>query len=265
MNDFFEKEETQFIQQFLRDGLIVFDIENIELLDSIRDRIYEYGVGQLSDKPDQPTFFQQTQNFVNVDALNSFRVNIISAMAEDTLLRPQLFELAKKQICWLVGNELAMQNKCNLSIQMPEDDSSLLPIHSDVWAGNSPYELVFWLPLVDVKNTQSMFILPRHQSDAIFENFEPYANLDAEAFYHALHDRLFVPEIKYGQGLLFAHALLHGNRINHEPTTRWSFNVRFKSLLSPYGPKGLGDAFLPISMRPMTRLGYAHKNPKIKT
>ena len=30
----------------------------------------------------------------------------------------------------LVGNELVMQNKINLSIQLPHDKSSILPIHS---------------------------------------------------------------------------------------------------------------------------------------
>ena len=42
----------------------------------------------------------------------------------------------------ILGNELAMQIRINLSIQLPKDDSSLLPIHSDVWSGDSPFESV---------------------------------------------------------------------------------------------------------------------------
>ena len=53
-----------------------------------------------------------------------------------------------------------MQNSINLSIQFPGDDSSLLPVHSDVWSGDSPYEIVVWLPLVDCYKTKSMFLLP---------------------------------------------------------------------------------------------------------
>ena len=34
-----------------------------------------------------------------------------------------------------------MQKSLNLSIQFPKDDSSLLPIHSDVWSGDSPFEI----------------------------------------------------------------------------------------------------------------------------
>ena len=43
---------------------------------------------------------------------------------------------------------------------MPNDDSSLLPVHSDTWAGDSPFEIVMWIPLVNCNKTQSMFILP---------------------------------------------------------------------------------------------------------
>ena len=40
----------------------------------------------------------------------------------------------------MVGNELAMQNNINLSIQFPDDVSSLLPLHADTWSGDSPFE-----------------------------------------------------------------------------------------------------------------------------
>ena len=68
--------------------------------------------------------------------------------------------MARKQLYTIVGNELVMQNKVNLSIQLPNDDSSLLPIHSDTWSGDSPFEVVVWLPLVDCDTTKSMYILP---------------------------------------------------------------------------------------------------------
>ena len=46
--------------------------------------------------------------------------------------RPAYFALARKALEALVGNELAMQLRVNLSIQLPGDDSSLLPVHSDM-------------------------------------------------------------------------------------------------------------------------------------
>ena len=54
---------------------------------------------------------------------------------------------------------MAMQNSINLSIQLPNDKSSLLAIHADTWSGDS-FEVAVWLPLVDVYKTKSMYILP---------------------------------------------------------------------------------------------------------
>ena len=67
-----------------------------------------------------------------------------------------------------------MQRKINLSIQMPEDDSALLPVHSDVWSGCSPFEVVVWTPLVDCKSTQSMFV---HQKILKKKNQKKQKNL----------------------------------------------------------------------------------------
>ena len=50
-----------------------------------------------------------------------------------------------------------MQKKINLSIQMPKDKDSLLDLHSDIYAGESPFQVVVWIPLVDAYKTKSMF------------------------------------------------------------------------------------------------------------
>ena len=60
-----------------------------------------------------------------------------------------------------------MQLRIGLSIQLPGDESSLLPIHADTWTGVSPYESVVWLPLVDCYKTKSMFILPADKINKI--------------------------------------------------------------------------------------------------
>ena len=45
-----------------------------------------------------------------------------------------------------------MQKNINLSIQFPGDKSSLLPIHSDVWSGDSATKLICgyqWLNVIE--------------------------------------------------------------------------------------------------------------------
>ena len=66
-----------------------------------------------------------------------------------------MMEFFKHYIEEIVGNEIAIQ-KVNLSIQIPQDNTSILPMHSDFFSGESLYQLNLWLPLVNVKDT-SMF------------------------------------------------------------------------------------------------------------
>ena len=73
-------------------------------------------------------------------------------------LRPAYFATARDSVQTLIGNELAMQKRINLSVQMPDDDKSVLPVHADVWSGDSAFEAVLWVPFVDVFASKSMFI-----------------------------------------------------------------------------------------------------------
>ena len=55
---------------------------------------------------------------------------------------------------------------------------------------------------------------------------------------------------------------MHGNLVNETKETRWSFNCRFKSLMSPYDKKDIAETFLPISIRPATRFGMNYEEPQ---
>ena len=61
----------------------------------------------------------------------------------------------------LCGSELAMQRRIGLSINFPQNDGDVLPIHADTWNGVSPYELNILIPLVDCKKTMGLYILER--------------------------------------------------------------------------------------------------------
>ena len=64
--------------------------------------------------------------------------------------------------------------KINLSIQLPNDNSSLLPIHSDTWSGDSPFETVVWTPMVDCFKTKSMYILKPNKMGLIHSSLKKY-------------------------------------------------------------------------------------------
>ena len=257
---FFNKDERAFIDMFLAKGYAVVPLAERQHMDAARERLYARAMGLLglkgAKRPPLTEFFDHTERFVSVDQLNKFRLGMIEHLNGDALLRPALYHMARRHIEWAVGNEVAMQRTINLSIQLPKDTSSLLPLHSDVWSGNSPYELVLWLPLVDCFKTKSMYILERPKSEKIFRKFGKYQSFDAEKFYKAIKPEVVWLDVPYGHAVLFTHSLLHGNRVNEEKTTRWTFNVRLKGLLTPYGSKEMGESFLPVTVRPATRIGF---------
>jgi sporadic carbohydrate cluster 2OG-Fe(II) oxygenase len=182
-------------------------------------------------------------------AINAYRLEKIKHLNENPEAKKWYFSLAKNALHELVGNELVMQRNINLSIQLPGDDSSLLPIHADVLQGDSPYEVVLWVPLVDCYDSKSMFFTRKQPTTLVGKTLD---DLYAEC------DPYFV-DCKYGECLIFSQNWFHGNRVNETNETRWSMNCRFKSALTPYGDKKLGEFFEPIEIRAATRMGAAYE------
>jgi len=259
-----DEHETLVCQSFLRDGYYQFKIENIDRLDCFRLRLYHGVLSYLNidDNCTPENLFNNIMQHVSSDKLNDFRLYLIHLMESTPEVRQELYQLSKKYLDWIVGNEIAMQRNSNISIQLPNDDSSLLGLHTDVWSGNSPYEVVFWLPLVNCYNTKSMYIISRKDSDEILNNFKKYAHYSSDELYDVLKTKAIWVKIPYGHGLIFSHGILHGNITNTTSEARWSINVRFKSLLSPYGSKPLGESFLPLIVRPSTSIGMNYPEAK---
>jgi len=264
-SEFFEARENELGEQFLKNGFFIQPVEDQESLDRIRELVAAtagkfLGIDPtLSDK-----FLDNIHKEVGAARLNDLRLSVIGGLNADTALRPRYFALARKLLAALVGNELAMQLRLNLSIQLPGDDSSLLPVHADVWSGDSPYEVVVWLPLVDCYRTKSMFLLPPEHAQSLHECFSDYQEKSSESLYQDIKANLQWIEIKYGEILIFNQNLPHGNRVNEEEETRWSLNCRFKSVFSPYGDKKLGEFFEPVTLRPASRLGMQYRYPETK-
>lgn len=260
---FFGKEEFELTKEFLDKGYIIRPVNDKAKLDGIRDTIVQLAcehLGQAVPK-DKNGFLNDIHTHLTVEKLNDLRLKIFNGFNALPEARSNYFSLAQAELETIVGNELAMQKRVNLSIQLPNDDSSLLPVHSDVWAGDSPYEVVEWLPLVDCYKTKSMFILPPKVDAEFNKRFDEFAKKSTEDLYKAIEPHVTWLEVPYGSVLTFAHTLMHGNRVNREPETRWSMNCRFKSLLSPYWDKRLGEFFEPIKVRAATRIGMDYKLP----
>ena len=247
-------------KKFLKEGYIVFDIENLKILEKLKEDCVDK-VDTLLKLKSKKNILDNFHKFVSDKNLNSKRMEIYSYLNSKKYFIENYYKLAKNHLNEICGNELAVQRKVNLSIQMPNDDSSLLPIHSDVWSGCSPYEVVLWVPLVDAYDTKSMFIFPKTINDQVYKNFKNVKNSDQ--LFKKYKSKIKFLNVKFGQGLIFAHSIIHGNTINETNETRWSFNCRFKSLMSPYYKKDLAETFVPLNIKPATIFGLKYVHPKI--
>lgn len=239
--------DEELMAKFLANGIVKLPVEDMIALENIHCAILSLS-GDFNKE-------------ISPNDLNSLRLKIINEFNSIPCIKRYYFSLAKHALETLVGNELVMQRNINLSIQLPGDNSSLLPIHCDTWSGDSPYEVVLWVPLVDCYDTKSMFFVDRLWNEGIQHNLKNYAT--SEQLWDAVKDHVTFMNVKYGECLIFTQNIMHGNRVNETNETRWSMNCRFKSALTPYADKKLGEFFEPITIRPATRMGAKYVMPRL--
>lgn len=262
---FLDQDEVILNNELIQNGYVIRPVDNIKALNKIKEFFIKNIRSHFKankNESDQ-NLLDKVHNYISPEELNEFRLNIINEMNSYGELRNLYYLVCKNILNTVVGNELAMQSRINLSIQMPSDSSSLLQVHSDTWSGDSPYEVVVWLPLVDCYETKSMYILPQNHLNSINHFFGNWREKDSEDLFKLIEEKVKYLEVKYGEVLIFNQSLPHGNRINQEPETRWTMNCRFKSLFSPYGDKKIGEFFTPITLRAASRIGMTYKYPDL--
>jgi sporadic carbohydrate cluster 2OG-Fe(II) oxygenase len=263
VDGFLRQDEAALGAQFLEHGYVIAPVADLAALDSLRGAMAEIAARHLGlGRPKDPgALLDDIHGQVEAADLNALRLAVINGVNGLPWARQVYFELARPLLETIVGNELAMQRRLNLSIQLPGDDSSLLAVHADVWDGDSPFEVVVWLPFVDCFNTKTMFLLPPEQGRAVEARMADFDGGDTDALFADIEDDLVWLDVPYGKVLLFNQNLMHGNRINREGGTRWTMNCRFKGLFSPYAGKRLGEFFEPITIRAASRVGMSYELP----
>jgi len=160
--NFLTLEDTKISNEFKRDGYVIRSVADKKSLNYIQSQFIK--LIKKNYKFEKNYNNEKILNFVHKkikkNQLNDFRLKILNQINKDKNCRYSYFNVTKPYLEAIVGNELVMQKKINLSIQLPEDQNSLLAVHSDVWSGDSPFEVVVWLPLVNCFRTKSMYILP---------------------------------------------------------------------------------------------------------
>lgn len=259
VESFLQDSETLLAERFLNNGFVIRPAEDLSMLEETRRTLLKESNLWLADHNHSPNLenLALSHELISMPFINDIRLHLYSKLNIVENIRQKYFGLASILVQTLVGNELAMQNKVNLSIQQPMDHTSVLELHSDVWSGDSPFQVVLWVPMTDSLSSNAMFLLKPELSLEAYQRALD-GELDSMAKIHNEYQHQFeAVEVKFGDVLVFDSNCLHGNQVNRTQTSRWSLNCRFTSLLAPATTpeRRLGSYYTPIMVRPATRMG----------
>ena len=191
--------ETEVCRKFIDDGFVVEDGKSLKEIDEVKEIIIMHAC-QILGMPRPSDFsLDNLHLFIDKKNLNDFRVELIARINDGPKLRELYYSIFDHCLDVVVGNELVIQRRINLSIQLPDDNSSLLPIHADSWSGDSPFEVVGWLPLVDCFATKSMYILPLPNEDVAEAVFASRDAMSSQEIFEKYKSKLVFLDVSYGQ------------------------------------------------------------------
>ena len=212
---------------FRNNGYLIKQVEDLKNLNYLRKKVIDFIVKKkpsLKSKlkiEKEEIFLNNFHKYIKKSELNSIRLFVIDIINRNKSFAENYYSAGKKSLDFLVGNELAMQSKINLSIQTPNDHDSMLPMHSDIYAGESPFEANLWIPLVNVKaDSRSMFITSPKYNKKIDQMVRDTRKLTILQIYNKNKKKFKFLKINYGEILVFSPIMLHGNVVNKTKYTR---------------------------------------------
>lgn len=259
--DFRNEEDLKISLQYEKDGYVIEDA-NYKHLESMKDKINDAFAEFAKSEGKKMIKLERAHEIISHDLSNNLRLYIMQALSKDNSFNKSYYYAASKIIHILCGNELAMQKRPGISVNLPKNHNDVLPIHADTWNGVSPFELNIWVPFVDCTDSMCLYILKRQRYAERLENSKGLLKLSSDELFNELREDLTWIPIQYGKIMAFDQSLPHGYSLNKEIHTHWSMNCRFKGLHTPYWDKKLGEYFMPITVKSSTRLGLDYKHPE---
>ena len=239
----------------LRKGYFVQKCEKIESLNSIKLQVCnlireEFDIKCNDDDRVLNQFHEFVNNMSEAD-FNEKRILLIKKINESINFKELIFDSFKDTILGLLGPDLLVQKNCNIVIQRPNDENPS-ELHRDA-PGNSSYEIVLWIPLVDCFKTKTMYLVDYNSTLELYDDLEK--NLDWEKFESESIKKSSLVPVNFGEALFFSTAVLHGSHINKESETRISLNIRFKNIFSPSGLKNQLQFFDKFLISDLVKIG----------
>ena len=243
---------------FQKNGFSIIPIENLSFLKSLQINLKnELGIDDL----------EKLHQKIEIDEINNKRIKCYRNINEIKDWENKYFSLASNNLNSLLGPDIAIQSKLNLSIQMPGDNTSVLDLHTDALSGQSVFEVVLWVPLTRAFESNSMYIFSREKTNQILQSLKESEKIGMKNLFNKYRDYATFLKINYGECLLFSPSLFHGNILNQTEITRISINCRFKNLFSheaKNGERRLGSFYRVLKLSPVTEIGLSYRDDLIK-
>ena len=122
---FLTKKEEKITKDYLKNGYVIHNIENLESLNWIRNyycQIIKQKLPKIKEKEEE-NILNNIHKYVQASKLNKFRLDIINKINSEKNFRENYYKVSKCLTDVIVGNEIAMQMRISLSIQLPKDNS----------------------------------------------------------------------------------------------------------------------------------------------
>ena len=246
--------------KLLSDGYAIFAVEDMNTLDELRQVV----CSSLDIGPD--TSLDMSHSRISIDEINERRIGAFRELNKIPGWEQKYFSLAKSICVDLLGPDISIQSKLNLSIQLPDDMTSTLGLHTDALSGQSVFEIVLWVPLTNAYGSNSMYIYPRNISYEMLSKMREYERDGMDALFEKYKSFARFLKVDYGSALIFSPTMFHGNVVNRTHKSRVSINCRFKNLFSPEsetGERRLGSFYRLLTVSEITRLGLSYRDENI--
>ena len=237
-----------------KNGFFIFDIKNLELLKLFKSEV---------EKSFNTKNLSSIHKYTNFESINKKRINAFRSLNKIEDWENKYYSLANFFLQNLLGPDIAIQSKLNLSIQMPDDSSSVLDLHTDSLSGQSIFELVTWIPLTDAFDSNAMYIFNLENSQKMLKEMPEHEDHGMVYLFDKYKKKAEFINIKYGQGLIFSPTLFHGNITNKTKYTRVSINCRFKNIFShenSTGERRLGSFYRILKISPLTKIALSYRD-----
>ncbi len=234
------------LEYFEKNGFMKINLDKKYLKDYLN---LKHTIKKSFSKNFKNNSFENFHTNVSFDQINNLRMKIIVKINKVKKINEKIYLSAKKILNQMVGPDIIVQKNINLAIQMPNDPSRAL-FHKDTPL-SSHHEVVLWIPLVNCKKTMCMKMIPKKFHDKA-DNLLIQTN---EKIHEKFAEKYGVTiPINFGEALIFNTDNFHYIPINKTSKTRWSLNVRFKNLFTPYGERNLLDYYQIIDTSPISNL-----------